>query len=447
MSLKKYLPKSVKNSLHFLLAWWGAVKYRYPSNELFVIGITGTSGKSSVIHFLRQVLMAAGYSVGSLSTVDFFVNGETKLNDKKMTMLGRFAIQRYLRQMVDQGCDVAIVETTSEGAVQHRHRFINYDVMMLTNLYPEHIESHGSFENYKGAKLSIFSHVASSRRKTLARTAFAGKRVPKTAVVNANNEYSPEFVRYPFDRTMYFGRTDRPLVVPAGDNTILATVKEISKNGLMFTVNGEPLHAPLFGEHTIMNLSAVAAVCRSIGISWDVIRTAFEQLASVPGRIEFIPEAREHGVSVIVDYAFEPVAMAELYKVIRLQQPARVIHVFGSTGGGRDTSRRFTIGEMLGREADICIVTDEDPYDDNPAAIMADVATAVERAGKVRDVSYFVVPDRRAAIARAWNLAKPGDLIAITGKGSEQKIVRAGGVMEPWDDREVVREVIRIGGK
>jgi UDP-N-acetylmuramoyl-L-alanyl-D-glutamate--2,6-diaminopimelate ligase len=136
MNYKKFIPKSVINFGHLFFAWWGSVKYRHPSDEMLVIGITGTSGKSSCVHFLRQILTFAGYKVGSLSTVDFYIAGETTLNDKKMTMLGRTAIQRYLRAMANAGCQIAIVEATSEGAVQHRHRFINFDTIMLTNFYP-----------------------------------------------------------------------------------------------------------------------------------------------------------------------------------------------------------------------------------------------------------------------------------------------------------------------
>src|SRR3989338_1000635 len=165
--LKKIIPKKVLNLRHLFFAWYGAYKYAFPSEDLLVIGITGTSGKSSTTYFLRQMLEVQGFKVGSLSTIDFYVAGGNKLNDQKMTMLGKYKIQKYLRQMVDKKCDIAIVETTSEGRVQHRHRFINYDMMMLTNLYPEHIESHGSFENYKQAKLDLFKYVASCRRKKI----------------------------------------------------------------------------------------------------------------------------------------------------------------------------------------------------------------------------------------------------------------------------------------
>jgi hypothetical protein len=147
-------------------------------------------------------------------------------------------------------------------------------------------------------------------------------------------------------------------------------------------------------------------------------------------------------ISIMVQIPVLYSAIGELYKVVDQLQHERIIHVFGSTGGGRDVSRRSTVGEFVGRHADICIVTDEDPYDDDPDVIIHDVAEAVERTNKKLDDTYFVIRDRREAIAKAWELAEYGDVILITGKGSEQKIVRAGGRMEDWDDRQVVRSVV-----
>ena len=120
-SIKQIIPERIKKLYHLFYAWYGAVKYHHPSEEMLVVGVTGTTGKSSVIHFLRQVLEAGGYKVGSLSTIDFYVAGETKMNDRKMTMLGKMRIQKYLREMADAGCDIAILETTSDGYLQYRH--------------------------------------------------------------------------------------------------------------------------------------------------------------------------------------------------------------------------------------------------------------------------------------------------------------------------------------
>ncbi len=417
--IKKLLPKFIKNFIHLFYAWYGVFKYKHPSEEMLVIGITGTTGKSSVIHFLRQVLEHAGYKVGSLSTVDFYVGGEEKLNDQKMTMLGKMQIQKYLREMVDKKCDIAIVETTSEGRLQHRHRFINYDMMVLTNLYPEHIESHGSFENYKQAKLDIFKYVSKCKRK----------KNGKIAIVNGDSEYADEFLQYNFDQKIKFDTKDKNI--------------KVSKDGLHFETHGYHFNAPLYGKHNVENLLGVINIVRVMDMPWQDIQNAIEKLTSPPGRIEFIKEAEEKGFQVIVDYAFEPGAIKGLYSVVELLKPKRVIHVFGSTGGGRDIERRFTVGEFVGTRADICIVTDEDPYNDDPMIIINDVAGAVEKTGKEVDKDLFKVLDRRQGIEMGVKMAKEGDLVLVTGKGSEQAMCVAGDKMIPWDDRQIVRDSLK----
>ncbi|MBP9761010.1 MAG: UDP-N-acetylmuramyl-tripeptide synthetase [Candidatus Magasanikbacteria bacterium] len=457
MSIKKHIPKSLKRWMHLGLAWYGAVKYRHPSNELLVIGITGTSGKSSTTYFLRQMLEHAGFTVGSLSTIDFYVAGEHTLNDKKMTMLGRFQIQKYLRDMVNKGCDIAIVETTSEGAVQHRHKFINYDIMVLTNLYPEHIESHGSFENYKNAKLSIFDYVSrSKRKKTFGKWKQIkkwGDYIPKISVVNADlsdteeafEGTAQEFVQVPFDHKYTFGKKSRDehLLGSLAQNHFYLFQPRVTEKGLGFKIGQTQFLAPLFGEHNMMNILSAIEICHILGIDCHTtLKDAVSVLKGPAGRIEFIPEAEQFGFRVIVDYAFEPVAMENLYKTVALLSPKRIIHVFGSTGGGRDIERRFTVGKFVGEHADVCIITDEDPYDDDPQVIMHDVATAVKKTGKEDGVNLFCILDRREAIGRAVDLAQAGDIVLVTGKGSEQAIV-VKGTLVPWDDRVEVRNALK----
>ncbi|MBU0660637.1 UDP-N-acetylmuramyl-tripeptide synthetase [Patescibacteria group bacterium] len=433
--IKKIVPKKILNARHFFFAYLGAKKYGFPSEELIVIGITGTSGKSSITDYLRQSLEACGLRVGSLSTVDFYVAGEQKMNDQKMTMLGLAQIQQYLRKMVEAKCEIAIVETTSEGFLQYRHAFINYDIMMLTNLYPEHIESHGSFENYKAAKLGIFEYVSTCKKKK----AFD----KKVAIVNGNNEYANEFLDKDFDEKYVFFRGDRDGHVKKTDNLelLIADKVQVAKKGLNFSVDEDIFEAPLYGEFTVMNLMAVYAVLQALDIPKEKIKKAFKSLHSVPGRLEFIPEAKEKGFEVIVDYAFEPIAIKALYDVVELLEPKRVIHVFGGTGGGRDISRRFSVGEFVGKHADIAIVTDEDPYDDDPMKIIEDVSSAAIKVGKKEGQDLWKILDRGEAIAQAVSLAKKGDIILITGKGSEQGMVVKGKII-PHDDRKKVRDVL-----
>jgi UDP-N-acetylmuramoyl-L-alanyl-D-glutamate--2,6-diaminopimelate ligase len=410
--LRKFVPKSLKNIRHLFYAWYGAIKYKHPSDKIRVIGVTGTSGKSSTIFFLKQVLEASGLKVGALSTIEFCTGKGCLLNDRKMTMLGKMEIQKYLREMVDNGCDVAIIETTSEGRLQHRHRFINYDMMVLTNLYPEHIDAHGSFVAYKQAKLDIFKYVSKTRKQE------------KISIVNDKSEYKDEFLNFDFDKKLTF------------------KAKEMSadKEGLRFKVEDHVFHPSIYGEYNAENLSAVIAIARQMDIDWNIIQKSINNLLGVPGRLEFIKEAEAHGFRVIVDYAFEPIAMDELYKVVKILEPRRTIHVFGSTGGGRDVSRRTTVGIYVGEQADICIVTDEDPYDDDPQSIIDDVALAVAQTGKIEGKDFYKILDRSMAIKKALSLAEKDDIILISGKGSEQKMCLSNGRMVDWDDRTIVRQ-------
>lgn len=432
MDVISYIPKPIRNFKHLAFAYFGAVKYGFPSNKLRVIGVTGTSGKSTTVYLLRQLLEHAGHTVGSLSTIDFSIAGENKLNDQKMTMLGRAKIQEYLREMVDKQCDFAIVETTSEGVVQYRHRLINYDTVVLTNLYPEHIESHGSFEHYKNAKKKLFSYTASLKRKKI-----AGQKIPKTAIVNMDIEQAPEFVRFPFDTVYTFGKQGQET-----DTQFLIGPVDVDKSGLSFSVNGHAFRAPMFGRHNAYNILACIAIARSLNISWERIQEAVSEFKNVPGRIEFIRETESRGFETIVDFAFEPVALAGLYDVADLIKPNRIIHVGGATGGGRDKARRGPIGELVGRRATIVIVTDEDPYDEDPHEIMAAVAAGARKAGKVDGQDLFIIPDRSRAIEFALAQAKPDDLVLIAGKGSEQAMCVANGRKIPWDDREQVRQIL-----
>lgn len=439
MNWKRYIPKKLLNLRHLWYAWYGAIKFGHPSKKMLVIGITGTSGKSTTVFLLCQMLEFAGYKVGSLSTIDFYINGENKLNDQKMTMLGKMKTQEYLREMVDKGCEVVIVETTSEGQLQYRDRYIAYDFMILTNLYPEHIQAHGSFEKYKQAKLNIFK-----------RASYYGNK-KKTFIVNGDiseaQEFLNSFLKKPAQEIV-FGQTEKTKNFPNVDARIVGEDIHSDKEGLHFKVGEYRYDPEMYGEHNVMNILATIAVARQLGIEWNVIQKAVHSFRNAPGRNEFIPEAEAKGFRVIVDYAFEPKAMEALYNVVQLLQPKRVIHVFGSTGGGRDVSRRFTVGELVGKKADVCIITDEDPYDDDPKKIMEDVASAVRQAhrkqsdkiGKRDGSNLFIIPDRREAIRRALQIADVGDLVLVTGKGSEQAMVVAGGKKIPWDDREIVRE-------
>lgn len=158
--LKKLIPDFIFSIYHWKLAFFGALIYGFPSRKLKVIGVTGTKGKTTTCNLLAQILQEAGFKTGMATTVNFRIGEREWINEYKQTMLGRFRLQKLLRQMVREGCRYAVIETSSEGILQYRHRFVDYSVAVFTNLSPEHIERHGSFENYRAAKLKLFEKVA-----------------------------------------------------------------------------------------------------------------------------------------------------------------------------------------------------------------------------------------------------------------------------------------------
>ena len=455
--IKKIIPRHAWNLLwpvyHFLLAWLGNMLYGAPSQRLIVIGVTGTTGKTTSTYLIAKVLRSAGFKVGFTSTAMFSDGDKDWLNDKKMTMPGRFFAFKMLKKMVSNGCQFAIVETTSEGIVQYRHRFINYDTLVFTGLYPEHIESHGSFENYKEAKGMLFAHLKDCKTKyadehRLVKKVETGlkklslNRIKKTIIANADDEHADYFLNFwSEDKILYYVNSAPAVKYP--ESSVLTTGDiNITNAGTDFVVKHNEvetaINLQILGGFNIHNAYNAISVGLAHGLSWSQIKVGLEGVTGIPGRLEKIAAGQDF--MVMVDYAFEPNAVEKLYDTVKLIPHQKIIHVLGSTGGGRDTSRRAILGKIAGSSADIVIITNEDPYDDDPQLIIDQVSLGAEKSGKEEEVNLFKIMDRRAAIAKAFSLAGSGDVVLITGKGSEQAICLAKGVKEPWDDRTVARE-------
>jgi len=383
--IKKFTPKFILNWYHYTLAILAKWIYSNPSGKMVVIGVTGTAGKSSTSYFIAQILENAGIKVGMTTTTIFKIAGKEWLNDKKMTMLGRFQTQKLLKQMLKAGCAVAIVETSSEGIKQYRHIGIDYDILVLTNLYPEHIEAHDSFENYKKTKGKLFKHLGE-----------------KTIIINTDDQHADYFLDFPAKKKIKYN------------------IKDWDNNWQM----------ALLGEYNKYNILAAMAVAKELKVEPRI-----DNLKPLPGRLEFIKN--NLGINIIVDYSFEPKALEKLYRTIDDIKYNKLIHLLGSTGGGRDKARRPILGKMANKKADIIIITNEDPYDENPQEIIDQVASQVDKN------KLYKILDRREAIKKALELAGENDLILITGKGAEQVICVANNKKIPWDDRIVVREELK----
>lgn len=459
--IKKLIPKKIFKAMqpayHFILSWFAAVVYRRPSEKLIVIGVTGTTGKTTSVYLIAKTLEEAGFKVGFISTAMFNDGEKEWLNDKKMTMIGRFFTQKLLRKMIKNKCQFAIVETTSEGIKQFRHRFINYDILVFTGLYPEHIDSHGSFENYKETKGKLFEHLKRCKIKysddnKYIKSGVSGlrktdlNRVKKTIIANFDDEHANYFLDFWAEEKFAYTKEDEKKAPKEGVKIINYKMIEANRDSTTFIFNKTKVKLQLLGDFNVVNAMNAVSVSLSQGIPSKDIKNGLEKIEGVAGRLEKIDEGQNF--TVIVDYAFEPNAVEKLYKTIKLIPYKKVIHVLGSTGGGRDIWRRPKLGKLAGENADIVIVANEDPYDEDPQAIIDQVAEGAIQAGKKGDPSagsgqdLFKILDRREAIKKALETAEENDIVLITGKGSEQAIVVANGEKITWDDRAVVRGML-----
>lgn len=416
--IKKFIPDFLLGWYHLLLAHVANFIYGRPSEKIIVIGVTGTNGKSTTANLISKILEEAGFKTAVSSTVSIKIADKERLNPKKITMPGRFFLQKLLSDAALAGCRFAIIESSSEGILQHRQIGIHYDAMVFTNLTPEHIEAHKGFENYKNAKLEYFRSLENTPAKII-----NGEKIPKSIVANADDQYAPEFINFNVDKIITYGKNPNADVKGADLNA--------SEKGISFKVHDTGFNLNLKGIFDLYNALAAIAAAKIFDVDINIAKKALEKISNIPGRVEIIDEGQNF--QVLVDYAYEPQALRQLYATIKNWKHGKIIHVLGPTGGGRDKARRPILGELAAANADTVILTTDDPYDEDPKKIIDEVAAAAPNALKILD--------RREAIAKAFSLANENDLVLITGKGSEQTMAVKNGYI-PWDDREVAKEEI-----
>lgn len=406
--IKKFIPYSIFRALqpayHYLFALVAALVYRFPSRKIKVVAITGTKGKTSTAEIVSAILEEAGYRTALAGTLRFKIGDIEERNLYKMTIPGRFFVQRFLRRAVQAKCDWVIIEMTSEGARQFRHKFIDFDALIFTNLSPEHIESHGSFENYKEAKLSIMRSLVGSPKR------------PRIIVANADNKYASEFLDAAVETKTTYSLKD-------------ASPYTLEKDKTIFNFMGSSVLSYLSGEFNLSNILAGISFARAVDITPEVIRRAIEKFHGIRGRVEKVNMGQDF--DVIVDYAHTPDSLEKVYEVF---QDSRKICVLGGTGGGRDSWKRPAMGAIAAAHCDEIILTNEDPYDEDPQKIVSEILAGIE-GGQAQ-----IIMDRREAIARAIALAKTGDAVIITGKGTDPYIMGSNGTKIHWDDATVARE-------
>jgi UDP-N-acetylmuramoyl-L-alanyl-D-glutamate--2,6-diaminopimelate ligase len=420
--IKKLIPRKVFSFLqpiyHYKLALLGALFYRFPAKDINVVLVTGTKGKSSTTEFINAMLESAGKKTALLGTIRFKIAEKTWPNKFKMTTPGRFFIQKFLRDAVNADCEYAILEMSSEAAKQYRHKFISLNALVFTNISPEHIESHGSFEKYLKAKLSLAKALERSNKSD------------RIIVANADDPESEKFLAINVPVKVSFKIED-------------AKPFELKETGSAFTLFGHQMHTVLPGKFNLYNILAAANYAYTQGVTLEQIETAVLHLDEIKGRVQKIQAGQNF--TVVVDYAHTADSLKNLYEAFPDSQK---ICVLGNCGGGRDTWKRPEMARVADKYCDEIILTDEDPYDDDPEKIVEEMRVAVEN----KPVS--VIMDRRiaihSAIERAHELEKTAAMrnnkkiaVLISGKGTDPYIMRKNGAKEPWSDANVTEEELK----
>src|SRR3989344_4307297 len=398
--LRKFL-----SAYHFSLAFLGAVLYGFPARQMLTIGVTGTKGKSSTIEMISAILEEAGHRTALINSIRFKMGDGSKRNLTRMSMPGRFFTQRFLHDAFKKHCTAAVLEMTSEGARQFRHRFIDLDGLIFTNLAPEHIESHGSLQAYANAKFEIGRELARSKKR------------PRTIVANADDREGSRYLMLAVENSTPFSLT-------------AVSPYHADEHGGYFTLEGEKVNVHLPGEFSLKNALAATHLARALGIPLETIQQALDRITTIPGRAETVDAGQDF--TVVVDNAHTPDSLSALYDAYG---NLRKICVLGSTGGGRDTWKRSVMGRIADARCNTVILTNEDPYDEDPEQIVKDIAHGMTRPPEI-------IMDRRTAIAHALMKARTGDAVLITGKGTDPDIRGPNGTKILWSDAQVAREEI-----
>lgn len=387
---KKFIPSSLFSFYHYLLALISAFLSGFPSRKLIVIGVTGTKGKSTTVILAGKILEEAGIKTSWLTSATIKIGDKEELNPYHMTMPGRFVIQRFLKESVKAGSKVAILEVTSEGIKQYRHKFINFSAAVFTNLKPEHIEAHGSFENYRNEKMKLF------------------KGTDNIHIINIDDENAKYFLQFPAKKKYTYG-------LDQGD---------INRKNTNFELH-------LAGEFNVYNALAAVCIGLSQGINIEICKKALEKVIVIPGRMEIIAE---RPFKVIVDLAHTPDSYQEVFKSVKAMPHNKIISVFGSAGGGRDKWKRPVLGKIAAENSDYIVLTDEDSYDEDPKKILSEIKSGISSFPNL-----YEILDRREAIRKGLELAEENDIVLVLGKGTEQLMMTSGQKI-PWDDRQVTKE-------
>jgi UDP-N-acetylmuramoyl-L-alanyl-D-glutamate--2,6-diaminopimelate ligase len=423
------------------VAWLAAAWEGFPSHDLVMIGITGTDGKTTTANILFSVMQAAGLKVGLLSTIKAVVGETEEPLALHVTTPEAPIVQCHLRRMVDAGLTHCIVESTSHGLAQHRVAAIDFDLAVVTNITHEHLDYHGSYEQYFAAKARLFDRLSQQPWNIVSNNPIK-EQIIKTAVLNIDDASFPQLAAIDVPRRLTYGLQPEAHICASGINYLArgTDFSLIINPDLMFT-GGYPLNisSSLPGEFNVYNMLAAAAAALAIDIDVDSIRHGLQAIVSVSGRMEAIDLGQPF--SVIIDFAHTPNALEKLIETARGMAKGRIITVFGSAGK-RDIEKRRLMAEISARRADITVLTAEDPRTESLEEILDIMAEGCRRWGGIETQSFWRVRDRGRAIYQALSMARSDDIVLICGKGHEQSMC-FGTTEYPWDDRQAARTALR----
>ena len=390
-----------------------------PAEKLAVSGITGTNGKSTTAFLLESILHAAGRKTALIGTIEYHVAGKTL--SAPHTTPEPLELQRLFRDAVDHCASEAVMEVSSHALIQQRTFAVPFDVAVFTNLTRDHLDYHGTMEEYFAAKRLLFEGTSGSP--------------PRVAVLNIDDQYGRELAKF------CEGRSQEVLTYGLSSGDFQARDLEITPRGLRFKIAAlretTPVISPLIGRVNAYNIVAAAAAAHARGCKAEAIKAGIRSLARVPGRFERVD--CNQPFTVVVDYAHTDDALKNLTSLAREFVKAaggRVITVFGC-GGDRDRTKRPLMGEAAGKGSDFVVLTSDNPRSEDPMAIINDAVVGLQRSG----AKYKLEPDRRVAIQFALREARPGDIVLIAGKGHEKVQITGRGSV-PFDDRQVATDAL-----
>lgn len=401
------------DNTRYAMAFISAAYFGNPARDMKIIGVTGTKGKTTTTYLVKSILEHAGYKVGLVGTIEIVI-GDKHIPAENTTPES-FKLQSYFKEMKDAGCDVVIMEVSSQGLMLHRSQGFVFDIGIFTNIEPDHIgpNEHKDFEEYMACKGKLFKQC-------------------KVGIVNADDTHWKNVTEGHTCNLETFGFS-KDADLRAGD-TRLVSHKGVL--GVQFRVSGLmnfDVEVATPGKFSVYNALTAIAICRHFNVSDEVIKSALLQ-AKVKGRIEMVKVSDEF--TLMIDYAHNAMSLESLLTTLKEYQPHRLVTLFGC-GGNRSKLRRYEMGEVSGKLSDLTIITSDNPRFEEPEDIIQDIITGIQKT----DGKYVAITDRKEAIKYAIEHGEPGDIVVLAGKGHEdyQEIK---GQKFHMDERELIQEVL-----